>query len=209
MAEKTKKPKRRRLKAGQRRQALIDAARSLFISKGYASVSLDEVVRVAGGSKSAIYQYFGNKEGLLAAVTEDLAERMLSEITMPKPGGRDIRESLVITGLNLCRLIFSEDAICQYQLAVQNLNVEPQLSELWFRRGPATTFHGFAQYLKKEVEGGRLRIKDCQMAADFFLGMVMCKHNIALSVGLPGPTEPELNRIVSQAVDVFLEAYGV
>jgi len=196
------------MKAGQRRQALIDAARSLFISRGYASVSLDEVVRVAGGSKSAIYQYFGNKEGLLVAVTEDLAEQMLSEMEVPEPGGKNIRESLVRIGLILCRLIFSEDAVCQYQLAVHNLNVDPRLSELWYRRGPESTFLGFGQYLKKEVDAGRLRIRDCRLAADFFMGMLICKHTLAMSVGLPGPSGPELDKIVSGAVDIFLAAYG-
>ena len=208
MAEKAKESKRPRLRGDQRRQALIDAARSLFISKGYASVSLDEIVRVAGGSKSAIYQYFGKKEGLLAAVTKSLADRMLSEMKMPKPGEKSIRESLERIGLNLCQLIFSRDAICQYQLAVHNLTVDPRLSELWYRRGPSSTFRGFAQYLRKEVEAGRLRIKDCQLAADFFLGMVMCKDNIAMSIGLPGPSGTKLKRIVSRAVEVFLAAYG-
>jgi AcrR family transcriptional regulator len=159
------------------------------LSKGYAAVSVDEIVRAAGGSKSAVYQFFGDKKGLLAAVTESLAEKMLSEMDSGRAGGMSV--------LKLIRLILSEDAITQYRLAINNLTVDPSLSRLWYTRGPETTFRGFARYLKKEVDAGRLRIKNCQRAADMFLGMLIC-----------APTPKQMKQIVSEAVDIFLSAYS-
>jgi AcrR family transcriptional regulator len=192
----------------QRRQAILDAAHSLFLSKGYAAVSVDEIVRAAGGSKSAVYQFFGGKKGLLVAVTESLAAKMLSEMDSGRPGGMSVRDSLDAMGLKLIRLILSEDAIAQYRLAINNLTVDPSLSRLWYTRGPETTFRGFARYLKKEVDAGRLRIKNCQRAADMFLGMLICKYNIAMSVGESAPTPKQMKQIVSEAVDIFLSAYS-
>jgi AcrR family transcriptional regulator len=192
----------------QRRQAILDAAHSLFLSKGYAAVSVDEIVRAAGGSKSAVYQFFGDKKGLLAAVTESLAEKMLSEMDSGRAGGMSVRDSLHAMGLKLIRLILSEDAITQYRLAINNLTVDPSLSRLWYTRGPETTFRGFARYLKKEVDAGRLRIKNCQRAADMFLGMLICKDNIAMSIGERAPTPKQMKQIVSEAVDIFLSAYS-
>jgi AcrR family transcriptional regulator len=186
----------------------MDAAHSLFVAKGYAAVSVDEIVRVSGGSKSAVYQLFGGKKELLAAVTESLAAKMLSEMDITPAGGMSVRDSLHAIGLKLIRLILSEDAITQYRLAINNLTVDPSLSRLWYTRGPETTFRGFARYLKKEVDAGRLRIKNCQRAADMFLGMLMCKDNIAMSIGESAPTPKQMKQIVSEAVDIFLRAYG-
>lgn len=199
---------RRNLISENRRQAILDAAYSLFIAKGYSAVSLDEIVRMSGGSKSAVYQFFGGKEGLLAAVTESLAERMLSEMDFGRAATLGVKEALHAIGLKLISLILSENAICQYRLAINNLTVNPDLSRLWYLRGPATTFSGFAKYLKMEVKAGRLRIKDCRLAADLFLGMLICKHNIAMSIGEEAPTVKEMKAIVSEAVDVFLRKYG-
>jgi AcrR family transcriptional regulator len=165
----------------QRRQAILDAAHSLFLSKGYAAVSVDEIVRASGGSKSAVYKFFGGKKGLLEAVTESLAAKMLSEMDIERTGGMDVRDSLHAMSLKLIGLILSEAAITQYRLAINNLTVDPNLSRLWYTRGPERTFRGFARYLKKEVDAGRLRIKNCKLAADLFLGMLICKYNIAMS----------------------------
>ncbi|EJD6088430.1 TetR/AcrR family transcriptional regulator [Acinetobacter baumannii] len=48
----------------ERRLALLLSATELFLEKGYDAVSLDDIVNHAGGSKTSIYKYFGNKDGL-------------------------------------------------------------------------------------------------------------------------------------------------
>jgi TetR/AcrR family transcriptional repressor of mexJK operon len=209
MSNKVKHTKRPHLLAQQRRQAILDAAHSLFLTKGYAAVSVDQIVRASGGSKSAVYQLFGGKKELLAAVTESLAAKMLSEMDISPDGGMSLRDSLYDMGVKLLGLMLSEDAITQYRLAINNLTVDPALSRLWYTHGPETTFRGFARYLKKEVDAGRLRIKNCQRAADLFLGMLLCKNNIAMSIGESVPTPRQMKQIVSEAVDIFLRAYGV
>jgi TetR/AcrR family transcriptional repressor of mexJK operon len=166
MSKKARPTRRPYLMSDQRRQAILDAAHSLFLSKGYAAVSVDAIVRASGGSKSAVYQLFGGKKGLLAAVTESLAAKMLSEMDIKRTGEMGVRDSLHAMSLNLIGMILSEDAITQYRLAINNLTVDPSLSRLWYTRGPDRTFRGFARYLQKEVDAGRLRIKNCKLAAD-------------------------------------------
>lgn len=209
MSSKAGHTKRPHLLSEQRRQAILNAARSLFISKGYAAVSLDEIVRASGGSKSAVYQFFGGKEGLLAAVTESLAARMLLEMDIGRTSAMSVRDALYAIGLKLISLILSEDGITQYRLAINNLTVDPRLARLWYTRGPETTFRGLARYLKKEVDAGRLRIKDCQLAADLFLGMMICKDTMSMSIGESAPTPKQMRQIVSEAVGMFLLAYGI
>ncbi len=208
MSSRARNTKRPYLLSEQRRKAILEAAHSLFLSKGYAAVTVDEIVRVSGGSKSAVYKLFGGKQELLEAVTESLAEKMLSEMDVERTGGMDVRESLHAMSLKLIGLILSEDAITQYRLAINNLTVDPNLSRLWYTHGPETTFRGFTRYLEKEVDAGRLRIKNCKLAAELFLGMIMCKHNIAMSVGEEAPTSKQMKQIVSEAVDIFLSAYS-
>lgn len=208
MSSRARNTKRPYLLSEQRRKAILEAAHSLFLSKGYAAVTVDEIVRVSGGSKSAVYKLFGGKKELLEALTESLAGKMLSEMDVERTGGMDVRESLHAMSLKLIGLILSEDAITQYRLAINNLTVDPNLSRLWYTHGPETTFRGFTRYLEKEVAAGRLQIKNCKLSAELFLGMIMCKHNIAMSVGEEAPTSKQMKQIVSEAVDIFLSAYS-
>jgi TetR/AcrR family transcriptional regulator len=59
---------RRMREKEQRKQSIIDAAEKLFFSKGYESVSLDEIAREVDLGRSTIYLYFENKEELFFAI---------------------------------------------------------------------------------------------------------------------------------------------
>lgn len=61
----------------ERRLALLLSATELFLDKGYDAVSLDDIVNHAGGSKTSIYKYFGNKEGLFTAICDYKREMFL------------------------------------------------------------------------------------------------------------------------------------
>lgn len=73
------KGKSRRSHAERRaatRRALLDAARALFAEKGYAEVTVEEVVRGAGVTRGALYHHFQDKRVLLKAVVEEMEDEI-------------------------------------------------------------------------------------------------------------------------------------
>ena len=68
------------LKGEARRQRLLETAADAFLEFGYADVSMQEIVRQAGGSASTAYQLFGNKEGLLIAVLQRELEQLRHQV---------------------------------------------------------------------------------------------------------------------------------
>jgi AcrR family transcriptional regulator len=60
------------------RQALLQAARTLFGERGYAATSLDEIVSAAKVTKGALYHHYDGKQELFAAVYEQV-KREVSE----------------------------------------------------------------------------------------------------------------------------------
>lgn len=54
------------------RNKLLTAARQAFASQGYANTSMDDFTAAAGLTRGALYHHFGGKEGLLAAVVEQI-----------------------------------------------------------------------------------------------------------------------------------------
>ena len=193
----------------KRRNAMVEAAYSLFIEKGYASVSVDDIIRVSKGSKSSLYKFFGNKEGILKAVIESLAEEFLREIDLEFPSAKTAREALNRIGMVFADLALSDKAINQHRHAVSHAMAFPDLAKLWYESGPKKTMDGFADFLEKETAAGRLRISDPDRAAWFFLGMIIFHDNMRRLVCLPESKRSELKEMVSEAVEVFLAAYGV
>lgn len=64
-----------------RREAMLQAARTVFAEKGYSGATLDEIAQRAEFGKGTLYNYFdGGKEGLFRAILDELfddAEQMV------------------------------------------------------------------------------------------------------------------------------------
>ena len=54
----------------ERRQQLIEIAKSLFAERGYEATSIEEIAQRAMVSKPVVYEHFGGKEGLYAVVVD-------------------------------------------------------------------------------------------------------------------------------------------
>ena len=67
-------------RSGATRAALVAAARPLFAGRGYAGVGAEEIVAAAGVTRGALYHHFGGKDGLLAAVYEQIEQELLERI---------------------------------------------------------------------------------------------------------------------------------
>ncbi|HWL80959.1 MAG TPA: TetR family transcriptional regulator [Roseomonas sp.] len=64
--------RRTKQEADETREALLDAAEHVFLERGVARASLDEIARFAGCTRGAVHWHFGDKLGLFLALDERL-----------------------------------------------------------------------------------------------------------------------------------------
>ena len=77
MAASAKKPARSRMTAAERREQLIEIARTLFAERGFDGASVEEIAARAEVSKPVVYEHFGGKEGLYAVVVDREVQQLL------------------------------------------------------------------------------------------------------------------------------------
>lgn len=65
----------------------MQAARVLFVAKGYADTSTPEIVAAAGITRGALYHHFEDKRALFRAVVTDEALAVADAIERETPGG--------------------------------------------------------------------------------------------------------------------------
>jgi AcrR family transcriptional regulator len=75
-------------RSARSREALIAAARDLFVEKGFAATGTPELVARAGLTRGALYHHFGDKRGLFAAVLEAENEAVAAAIDAAAPAGQ-------------------------------------------------------------------------------------------------------------------------
>lgn len=77
------------------RQALLDAARALFVSRGYGETSTPDVCAAAGITRGALYHHFADKRDLFRHVLAEEAEAVAADIEAATPDGQDPAEALI------------------------------------------------------------------------------------------------------------------
>ena len=61
--------------------------REVFASRGYEATAIEEVAQRAGVSKPVVYEHFGAKEGLYAAIVDREMDRLVARVTEGLSGG--------------------------------------------------------------------------------------------------------------------------
>ena len=78
--DKTAPPRRPRLTAERRRESILDAATEVFAAAGYRAAKVSDVAARIGVSEPVIFQNFGSKEALYAAVLDRVADGVRGEL---------------------------------------------------------------------------------------------------------------------------------
>jgi AcrR family transcriptional regulator len=79
-------PQRVRMTGRERREQLLDIGRRLFAGRGFEGTSVEEIAAQAGVSKPVVYEHFGGKEGLYAAVVDRETRKLLDSFTTALSG---------------------------------------------------------------------------------------------------------------------------
>lgn len=115
------------------RQTVLAAARTLLIDSGYDALTIERVAAVAGVAKSTVYRRWGNTDGLLLELLEEL---VVAELPLADTGSVD--EDLRLLGLGL-RSFFADQVVGAMVLALiaegtHNPKVAAELGRFWGKR---------------------------------------------------------------------------
>lgn len=72
----------------QRREQLLEVARSIFAERGYEATSIEEIAQRAKVSKPIVYEHFGGKEGIHAVLVDREMKSLLERITSTLKSGK-------------------------------------------------------------------------------------------------------------------------
>ena len=88
-------PRSNRERTDATRTALLDAARTLFVERGYAETATPDIVSAANVTRGALYHHFEDKKALFAAVVEREAVAVGDAIEEETAGDLSPREALM------------------------------------------------------------------------------------------------------------------
>jgi TetR/AcrR family transcriptional regulator, repressor of the adeIJK operon len=195
-------------RGAERCSAFLEAATDLFMEKGFDAVSLDDIVQHAGGSKSSLYKFFGNKEGLFTAICDHRRDIFLKEIYMnTDPEALDIRSFLITLLKNFHRHLVKPNNAQFFRLMLERIKHNPDLADYLYTRGPERILHDTCTYLEKATQQGLIVCDQPMASAKVFLGCLWnFKWKMMTGVSI-NETAKELDEYVEYCVNLFLKAH--
>jgi len=191
-----------------KRQAILEAAKTLFLSNGYASTSMDAVAAEAGVSKLTVYSHFNDKETLFSAAVMAKCEEQLPTLIFELPAGMPIESVLLNIARGFHLLINSEESLNLHRLILALGSQDPKLSQIFFEAGPQRMLQGMERLLARIDQSGALRIDKPRNAAEHFFCLLKGAANFRLLYGCGEPLSDEAaEEHVREVVGLFMRAY--
>jgi len=200
---------RGRPKDPAKREAILDAAKKLFLSQSFSGTSMDAVAAQAGVSKLTVYSHFSDKATLFAAAVEAKCEGLMPFPIFSLDDDDDLRTVLERIGYAFATLINSDEAIDLERLMASMAGQDTEMARLFFEAGPQRTLNEMERLLTKARDRDLVRLHDPAAAAELFFGMLQSCRHMQLVIGCgETPTEQESEAHVREVVRVFLKGYG-
>ncbi len=191
-----------------KREAILDAAKRLFLGKGYASTSMDAVAAEAGVSKLTVYSHFNDKETLFSAAVVAKCEAQLPTLFFELPDGVPIENVLLNIARGFHLLINSDESVNLHRLIIALGSQDPKLSLIFFEAGPQRMLQGMERLLTKIDQLGALSIDKPLNAAEHFFCLLKGAANFRLLYGCGEPlTGDAAEAHVQEVVGLFMRAY--
>ncbi|MFE3192134.1 TetR/AcrR family transcriptional regulator [Nocardia sp. NPDC059240] len=194
-----------------KRQAILDAALTVFARRGYAQACVQEIADAASVAKPTVYNHLTDKETLfreaISAAAETVGEHALTALEPLREPGTDLTAAFAHTAELLLRACSDERALALHRLTYAQAADFPDLVDLVLQRTTLRLRETLADRLARLTLSGALRHSDPAVAAEQFLALLSGPLEIRSHQGNRAVPAPELRALAEAATDTFLRAY--
>jgi len=195
-----------------KRQAILDAAFTVFAREGYAQAGVDVIAAEARVAKATVYSHFHDKENLLreaiaASADQALAENLAAVDRLTDPGD-DLRATLEGVGLHLLQCYCDDRSWALRRLLSAEVNRFPELLDIVHTRAADRVTEALADRLARLTVTGRLHTPDPLLAAEQFVALLAGPIDKRARLGTRRVPTTELRVVTRAAVHTFLHAFA-
>ncbi|WP_443076968.1 TetR/AcrR family transcriptional regulator [Streptomyces sp. NBC_01708] len=204
-----KSPSRGRI---DKRQAILDAAFTVFARRGYENACVREIAEEAGVAKPTVYHHLRDKENLFRPAIEAAADTAMAEnlavAERLRAPGDDLRAALEDTAYRMLQVCCGERARALRWLTYAQVGGFPDLIAAVQDRTQGRLGEALADRLARLSLAGRLRPCDPAQAAEQLLALLTGPMEARTRLGTRTVPAAVTRAVARAAVDTFLRAYG-
>lgn len=194
----------------EKRAAILESAKRLFLANGFEGTSMDAIAAAACVSKLTVYSHFTDKETLFFAAIRARCEEQMPATLFDVALNGPVRRQLETIAHAFVAMITAPEAIALNRLLASGTAMPQKLVQMFWEAGPQRVQGGFQQFLRHEVAAGQLAIEDIPRAASQFFALLKGDLHARLLCGCAAPSSAadDIDAHVRATVEMFLRAYA-
>ena len=196
------RPTRRERERQKRTKLILDKAEELFLEKGFAATTMEDIGKAAEFGRATLYYYFPNKEAMYVAALERAMDSFVDGVCRATGKARSSTREIEKLKDAILSLFQQQENVFRLYF-VTRFEVLPNLDEKLTERLLTTTkkldivFHDIYE---RGVERGELHPADPMRMGDIFfsqlIGLLLLKSTEML--------EPPLSSLANTATEFFI-----
>ena len=199
--------------AGEVDERILEAARKVFLERGFEGASVEEIAEAARSGKPTIYARYPNKQALFAAAYTSAFAAKKARLASHTPAGTTLEERLTCLGEALVREVLTSEWIGLIRLAIAEARRFPDLGSSVIKmareRGRETMARLLGEVAHAEEPGTlpEFNPDHCAAAAQNFCELILLPVLLRALSGEDLETlQAEIGPYISQRVAFFLAA---
>ena len=191
------------------RGRIMEAARHVFLERGYEGASMDAIAATADVSKATIYAHFADKQALFTEMVGDYCREQQSILAQIEARHPSVEEGLRRMGRAMLYFLAAPGALRFGRMILGESARFPELGKAFVEAGFLALQQDIAGFLARAAERGELDLADPDLAAELFVSMIRGPVQFrSLRAGGSPPADAELDLIAREAARLMALAYA-
>ncbi len=194
-----------------RQNDVLETALALLVEGGERALTTAALARAANCSKESLYRWFGDRDGLLAAVITFQASKVRTDARGDSPlTAAAFRESLMIFAVDLLSVLAGPSSLALNRLAIGQASREGSpFGRLMLERGRKMIGTRAATLLENGRRHRFLAYENTEIAYQTLYGLIVRDLHIRLLLGEAVQSRSaDLKKQAQTAIDQFYRLYG-
>lgn len=185
-----------------RRTVFIDAARNLFVTRGYAATSLGDIVAESGGSLATLYKLFNNKEGLFRAVLVQHMQSGAEVIDSIAASQQEFEPALYLIGDRLHAMLLEPTKMAMFRIVIARSMEDPDFARSFYEETIEQTHGAIERFLSDWRDKGVTLSREPGELATIFLSLII--YDFQLEAISRAPMLAHRTDTLSDRVEFFI-----
>ena len=193
-----------------RQGEVLGAALDYLVRTG-GNMTMGEVARAASCSKETLYNWFGDREGLLVATVRWQAGKVkMPDMDLQNLDGALVRSGLTRFGVSLLGVLVSRSSVALNRLAIsQSGTDQSQLGNIVLQNGRFAMGRRLKPLFEAAHRAGILQIGDSETAYQVYFGLLLRDTQIRLLLGdRLAMDRREIRRRAEEAAGQFIRIFS-